>query len=218
MTTEAIERAGRQSRVYITGIVAQAMTALVLGAVLLEASGHGRWSPGHGRARGAEAVAAAGSECLIGGSDVASGCVVTTQQPVLQIPGTGRGNVYIVDGSSPDQNDAWVSDSVTLDPSSACGGNTCYTVPPEAGLLPRHSYQWTFFSSAQAARHARYLRQLEVSDRIAERLDPSSRVYTRLERRREGVRDSIAAAAPAWQGFTIDYVRAGREPTDSFGR
>ena len=51
-----------------------------------------------------------GSECLIGGS----GCVVTTQQPVLQIPGSG--NVYIVDGSSPNQNNAWVSPSITLSP------------------------------------------------------------------------------------------------------
>ncbi len=118
--------------------------------------------------------AAAGSECLIGGSAVASGCVVTSQQPVLEIPGSGSGNVYIVDGSAPDQSNAWVSPAITLSPSSACGGNTCYPVPATAGLLPRHSYQWTFVGNG-------------------------------------------GGNNPVWQGFTIDYVRAGREPTDSFG-
>lgn len=121
----------------------------------------------------------AGSECLIGGSAIASGCVVTSQQPVLQIPGNGRGNIYIVNGSgstpTPDQNNAWVSPGITLSPGSACGGNTCYTVPPDAGLLPRYSYQWTFVPSNGGGNNL------------------------------------------SWQGFTIDYVRAGREPTDSFG-
>jgi len=119
-------------------------------------------------------LSATGSECLIGGSAVASGCVVTSQQPVLQIPGSGSGNVYISDGSSPDQSNAWVSPAITLSPNSACGGNTCYTVPAGAGLLPRHSYQWTFVPS--------------------------------------GGGNNLT-----WQGFTIDYVRAAREPTDSFG-
>lgn len=115
-----------------------------------------------------------GSECLIGGSAVASGCVVTTQQPVLQIPGMGTGNVYITDGNATDQNNAWVSDEITLSPGGECGENTCFTVPPDAGLLPRHSYQWTFIPN--------------------------------------GGGDDLV-----WRGFTIDYVRAGREPTDSLG-
>jgi hypothetical protein len=73
--------------------------------------------------------------------------VVTSQQPVLQIAGTGSGNVYIVDGSVPDANSAWVSPAITLSPNSTCGGNTCYTVPPTAGLLARHSYQWALSGS-----------------------------------------------------------------------
>ncbi len=117
----------------------------------------------------------AGSECLVGGSSVASGCVVTSQQPVLQIPGTGVGNVYIVDGSSPDQNNAWVSSAIVLNPSGACGGNTCYTVPSSAGLLPQHSYQWAFIPGNGGGNNL------------------------------------------SWQGFTIDYLRAGREPTDTLG-
>ena len=132
--------------------------------------------PGHtGKGRPGVVAAAAGSECLIGGSAVAGGCVVTSQQPVLQIPGTGSGNVYLVDGSVPDANSAWVSPSITLSPNSTCGGNTCYPVPAAAGLLPRHSYQWTFVPSGGGGNDL------------------------------------------SWQGFTIDYVRAGREPTDSFG-
>ncbi len=117
---------------------------------------------------------AAGSECLIGGSAVASGCVVTTQQPVLQIPGSGSGNVYIVDGTSANQNNAWISPQIDLSPDVNCGGNTCFTVPPGAGLLPRHSYQWTFIPTG-------------------------------------------GSDDPGWQGFTIDYVRAGKEPVDNFG-
>ena len=56
-----------------------------------------------------------GSVCLTGGSAVASDCVVTSQQPVLEIPGSGSGNVYIVDGFSPDQNNAWVSPATFFD-------------------------------------------------------------------------------------------------------
>ena len=123
----------------------------------------------------AAVAASSGSECLIGGSAVAGGCVVTSQQPVLQIPGSGSGNVYLVDGSVPNANSAWVSPSITLSPNGACGGNTCYRVPPTAGLLARHAYQWTFVPSAGGGN------------------------------------------TPSWQGFTIDYVRAGREPSDSFG-
>ena len=48
-------------------------------------------------------------------------------------------------------------------------------MPAAAGLLPRHSYQWTFVPSGGGGND------------------------------------------PSWQGFTIDYVRAGREPSDSFG-
>ncbi len=115
-----------------------------------------------------------GSECLIGGSSTASGCVVTTQQPVLQIPGTGTGNVYIASGTSANQNNAWVSTQINLSPDANCGGNTCFTVPTDAGLLPRQSYQWAFIPAG-------------------------------------------GSTNPSWQGFTIDYVRAGKEPTDSFG-
>jgi len=94
-------------------------------------------------------VDATGSECLIGGSAVSSGCVVTSQQPVLQIPGKRR--------------------------------------------------------------------VLDELDRLLLRLDPSSKRFSKLELRREALRKSLNDTAPKWQGFTIDYVRTGREPTDSFG-
>jgi len=162
-------------------------------------------------------VDATGSECLIGGSAVSSGCVVTSQQPVLQIPGSGSGNVYIVDGSSPNQNNAWVSPQISLSPSGNCGGNTCYTVPPAAGLLPRNSYQWAFISTAQVVLNATKRRVLDELDRLLLRLDPSSKRFSKLELRREALRKSLNDTAPKWQGFTIDYVRTGREPTDSFG-
>ena len=38
-----------------------------------------------------------------------------------------------------------------------------------------------------------------------------------LERQRQRHLDTLGDTTLAWQGFTIDYVRAGREPTDSFG-
>jgi len=51
----------------------------------------------------ASVAATAGSECLISGSAVAGGCVVTSQQPVLQIPGNGSGTsavtLQVFDGS-----------------------------------------------------------------------------------------------------------------------
>jgi len=82
---------------------------------------------GRDPAVGAASVAAtAGSECLIGGSAVAGGCVVTSQQPVLQIPGSG--NVYIVDDSSPHQNKTWVSPpsrSVRTAPAAAIPATRC---------------------------------------------------------------------------------------------
>lgn len=130
-------------------------------------------------------VGATDSDCLLGSSALGSDCVVTSQQPILQIPGTGSGHVYIADGSVPDENNAWVSDAITLSPSSACGGNTCFSVPAEAGLLPRHSYQWTFMAAAQEASQAS--------------------------------RPAVNDPTVTWRGFTIDYVRAGREPTDRFG-
>jgi hypothetical protein len=70
-------------------------------------------------------AATGGSECLIGGSAVAGSCVVTSQQPVLEIPGSG--NVYIIDGSSPDPNNAWISPDITLSPSSACAAAALVT-------------------------------------------------------------------------------------------
>ena len=80
-----------------------------------------------------------GAECLIGGSATVSGCPITTQTPTLHIPDGVSGYVVIADGTSAGSGSVWSSAE------QVSGGDT-FEVPPDAGLEPLHSYQWTVSS------------------------------------------------------------------------
>ena len=128
--------------------------------------------PGPGGAGGSAATAGTGGSGGRGSDRLCAGgssrCVVTTQTPELTIEQSGRGTLFILNGSSQSLEQLQYSEALT-------GPIESFPVPASAGLVPRQSYQWAFLLDGEPNTNA------------------------------------------VWQSFTVDFVRAGREPVDTFG-